>query len=70
MTRKQKKDLAKKIYQCEKIHQNPDSSLEEKSRAENKIIQITDEIMELDDGINIMLELDVMVQALVSKEKN
>lgn len=66
MTRKQMKKLAKELYQCEQIHQNETSSKEEKSRADNRIMQITNQIMSLSDGINIMLEIDTMVQDLAT----
>lgn len=68
MTRKQMKKLAKGLYQCEQIHQNESSSKEEKSRAENRIMQITNQIMALNDGINILLEIDVMVQDLATQQ--
>lgn len=68
MTRKQMKKLAKELYECEQIHQNESSSKEEKSRADNRIIQITNQIMALNDGINIMLEIDTMVQDLVTNK--
>lgn len=68
MTRKQMKKLAKELYQCEQIHQNESSSKEEKSRAENRIMQITNYIMALNDGINILLEIDVMVQDLATQQ--
>lgn len=68
MTRKQMKKLAKELYQCEQIHQNESSSKEEKSRAENQIMQITNQIMALNDGINILLEIDVMVQDLATQQ--
>lgn len=68
MTRKQMKKLAKELYQCEQIHQNESSSKEEKSRAENRIMQITNWIMALNDGINILLEIDVMVQDLATQQ--
>ena len=64
MTRKQMKKLARELYKCEQIHQNETSSKEEKSRADNRIMQITNQIMSLSDGINIMLEIDTMVQDL------
>lgn len=70
MTRKQMKKLAKELYQCEQIHQNESSSKEEKSRAENRIMQITNQIMALNDGINILLEIDVMVQDLATQHNN
>ena len=68
MTRKQMKNLAKELYECEQIHQNESSSKEEKSRADNRIIQITNQIMALNDGINIMLEIDTMVQDLATNK--
>ena len=68
MTRKQMKKLAKEHYECEQIHQNESSSKEEKSRADNRIIQITNQIMALNDGINIMLEIDTMVQDLATNK--
>lgn len=67
MTRKQMKKLAKELYECELIHQDDSSSKEEKARADSRVMQITNQIMALHDGINIMLEIDVMVQDLASK---
>ena len=67
MTRKQMKKLAKELYECELIHQDNSSSKEEKARADSRVMQITNQIMALHDGINIMLEIDVMVQNLASK---
>ena len=66
MTRKQMKKLAQELYKCEQIRQNETSSKEEKSRADNRIMQITNQIMSLSDGINIMLEIDTMVQDLAT----
>lgn len=68
MTRKQMKKLAKEMYDCELIHSSEISSAEEKSRAEKRIIQLINQIMALSDGINIMLEIDIMVQQMASKE--
>lgn len=68
MTRKQMKKLAKEIYDCELVHSSEISSTEEKSRAERRIIQLTNQIAALPDGINIMLEVDIMVQQMASKE--
>ena len=67
MTRKQMKKHAKELYECELIHQDDSSSKEEKARADSRVMQITNQIMALHDGINIMLEIDVMVQNLASK---
>lgn len=69
MTRKQMKKLAKEIYDCELIHSSSSSSQEEKSRAEKRIMQLTNQIAALPDGINIMLEVDIMVQQIASNNK-
>ena len=68
MTRKQMKKLAKEIYECEIIHSSTSSSIEEKSRAEKRIMQLTNQIASLPDGINIMLEVDLLIQQMASKE--
>lgn len=67
MTQKQMKKLAKELYNCELIHQDPNSSKEEKSRADSRIIQITNQVMTLKDGINIMLEIDNIIQSMASE---
>lgn len=69
MNRKQMKKLAKQIYANELIHENASSSQEEKSRAEKEIMKLTNQIMSMKDGINIMLEVDVMIQELAQNEK-
>lgn len=67
MTRKQMRKLAKEIYSCELVHSDTNASKEEKSRADDRIMQITNQIMALHDGVNILLEIDEMIQQLVSK---
>lgn len=67
MTRKQMNKFAQEIYQCELTHQNENSSKEEKTQAENRIMQLTNQIMCLPDGINILMEIDAIV---ASKMKN
>jgi DNA-directed RNA polymerase beta' subunit len=62
------KKLAQEIYSCELVHENESSTKEEKARAESRIIQLTNQIMALHDGANIMLEIDNMIQGLVSKQ--
>lgn len=69
MTRKQMKKLAKEFYNSELIHQSETSSKEEKSQAEQRIMQLTNQIMALHDGINILLEIDLYVQELVKNNK-
>lgn len=68
MTRKQMKKFAEEIYNCELIHENPSSSLEEKSKAEKQIMKLTNQIMAMKDGISTMFEIDILVQELISKE--
>lgn len=70
MTRKQIKKLAKEFYKCELVHQSETSSKEEKSQAERQIMQLTNQIMSLQDGINILLEIDLYIQDLVRNNKN
>lgn len=67
MTRKQMSKFAQEIYQCELTHQNENSSKEEKAQAENRIMQLTNQIMCLPDGINVLMEIDAIV---ASKMKN
>lgn len=67
MTRKQMNKFAQEIYQCELTHQNENSSKEEKTQAENRIMQLTNQIMCLPDGINVLMEIDAIV---ASKMKN
>lgn len=70
MTRKQMKKIAQEIYKCDQIHADANSSMEEKSRAECRIMQLSKQIMALKDGINVMLEIDTIIQQLAEKEKN
>lgn len=61
MTRKQMNKFAQEIYQCELTHQNENSSKEEKVQAENRIMQLTNQIMCLPDGINVLMEIDAIL---------
>lgn len=64
MTRKQMKKLANQVYQCELIHWDENSSEEEKRDADNRVMKLTQQIMALHDGMNILLEIDELVQQL------
>ncbi len=66
MTRKQMKKFAKEIYECELIHDSEFSSKEEKSKAEDRIMQLSNQIMALNNGMDIMSEIDIMVQELLN----
>lgn len=68
MTRKQMKKFADEIYNCELVHQNENSSKEDKAHAENRIIQLTNQIMALPDGVNALLEIDALIASKITKE--
>lgn len=65
MTRKQMNKFAEEIYQCELTHQDENSSKEEKAHAEDRIIQLTNQIMALPDGINALLEIDATIASKI-----
>lgn len=65
MTRKQMKRFADEIYKCELIRQDENSSKEEKAHAEDRIMQLTNQIMALPDGINALLEIDVLIASKI-----
>ena len=56
MTRKQMKRFADEIYK---------SSKEEKAHAEDRIMQLTNQIMALPDGINALLEIDALIASRI-----
>lgn len=66
MTRKQMKKIAEEIYQCELIHQDENASKEEIARAEDRILQLTNQVMELPDGVNALLEIDALVASKIN----
>lgn len=68
MTRKQMKKLADKLFKLEKIHQNPSASKEAKLDAEKQIMQITNMITCLPDGLNVMLQIDELTQNLLNNQ--
>lgn len=70
MTRKQMKKYAQEMYKCELIHQSETSTKEEKSQAENRIIQLTNQILALKDGMNLFLEIDEIIQQQLFKGEN
>lgn len=65
MTRKQMKKFADEIYNCELVHQDENASKEEKAHAEDRIIQLTKQIMAFPDGINALLEIDALVASKI-----
>ena len=65
MTRKQMKRFADEIYKCELIHQDENSSKAAKAHAEDRIMQLTNQIMALPDGINALLEIDALIASKI-----
>ena len=70
MTRKQIRKMAEQIAQLELIHQNPDSSKEEKAQAERQIMQLSGMLACLPNGLDIMSEIDVLVQTRLHEKEN
>lgn len=69
MTRKQMKRVAEELTNLELIHQNPNSSKEEKVRAERRIMSITNQLMSTKEGLAVMGEIDSMIQNNLKKHK-
>ena len=73
MTRNHMPKLANEINNSALNHQNDSSSEEEKRRADNRVIQITRQIMALkgpNGGMPLLMEIDALVQSIrESKEK-
>lgn len=67
MTKKQVRKIAQEIYDLNLTHDNPDSSQDEKARAEKRIISITKQIMCLPRGIETLGEIDSLVQQIIKK---
>lgn len=67
MNKKQMKKLAQEIYECELIHQNPESSSEQKAQAERKIMELTNKICSSRNGLEIMSNIDELIQDLANK---
>ncbi len=69
MTKKQMRKIAQEVYDQNLIHDNPESSNEEKARAEKRIISITKQVMCLPRYIEILGEIDSMVQQITKKNE-
>lgn len=68
MTKKQMRKLAQEIADCELIHANEATSKEDKAQAEKRIMQLTNRVMALPNGISTMLEIDLIVQQILNKQ--
>lgn len=65
MTKKQMRKVAQEVYDLNVVHDNPNSSDDEKSRAEKRIISITKQIMCLPRGMETLGEIDALVQQII-----
>ena len=69
MTRKQIKKNAAKILAWELVRQDPTTPERNKREAEENIMQLTNMLMALPDGVNIMLEIDDIIQQQINNDK-
>ena len=69
MTRKQIKKNAEKILAWEKVHQDPTTPERDKREAENNILQLTNMLMAMPNGIAILAEIDDVIQHQLANEK-
>lgn len=67
MTKKQMRKIAHDIYEQNMIHDDPNSSQDEKVRAERRIISLTQQILALPRGVELLDEIDVMIQNIINK---
>lgn len=70
MNKKQMKKFAEELYNCELIHQNPNSSKEKKRLAEERIMAITNQIINEDNGLEILSEIDEWIQIKFKNNNN
>lgn len=66
MTKKQIKKFVDQIVEQELIHRDPSSTKEQKSQAENRIIQISGMLACLPNGLELMTEIDLLVQKKIA----
>lgn len=70
MKRKQIKKIATEIASCELIRKDETSSKEDRVHAEDRIIQLTNLVLCLPDGLNVMADIDVEVQRILASKEN
>ena len=69
MTKKQLRKYAHQMCECQNIYENQELPKEDRLKAGKKIENITNQILSLPNGMDILMELDTMVLDLISKEK-
>lgn len=67
MTKKQKRKIAQEIVQYELIRSNPNSTKDEINEAEKMIFLLTNKIVSVPNGLELMVEIDDLVQELISQ---
>lgn len=65
MTKKQKRKIAQEIVQYELIRSNPNSTKDEINEAEKMIFLLTNKIVSVPNGLELMVEIDDLVQELI-----
>lgn len=70
MKRKQIKKIATEIASWELIRKDETSSKEDRVHAEDRIIQLTNLVLCLPDGLNVMADIDVEVQRILASKEN
>lgn len=66
MTKKQLRKIADEIIQLDKVYNDEESTHEQKARAEKRMSQITNMLMCLPNGLELLDEVDY----LISKKYN
>lgn len=69
MTKKQMNKIANEIAKWEMIHCNPNSTKKELREAEKHIIDISNRIACLPNGMEIMMQIDTILQTKIAKLK-
>lgn len=69
MTKKQMNKIADEIAKWEMIHCNPKSTKEQLREAEKHIIDISNRIACLPNGMTVMMEIDAIMQNKLKKLK-
>lgn len=66
MTKKQKRKIAQEIAGYELIRLNSNSTKNEINEAKKMILLLTNKIISMPDGLKLMVEIDDLVQELLS----
>lgn len=67
MKEKQKKEIVQKIIELERILSNPETTEEEKTKAEKEAMKYASMLLMLPDGLSVLCEVDDLVQNNLKK---